>query len=172
MLWPHLEINWPFTGLSKLEQVFGHSHASMLVFTQQLGPLFPDCLRFYGLCCLSSGISLGQLSPLGQLNFSLFQLIYKPILGDRNTIVLSVAETQTQRGCRDPLWHRHSHHGLCYPPASWVSGRPWCFIPLLNSSFQFFSHPKFCTVPTGTLINWNNSFLSSIFSQNISFPVT
>lgn len=50
-------------------------------------PMFPSSPWFYGLCCflLWHFFVTTRESPLGQLAFSLFQLIYEAILGDRKT---------------------------------------------------------------------------------------
>ena len=112
-------------------------------------PMVPSSPRFYSLCCfLLWHFVKTRESPLGQLAFSLFQLICELGLGDRKTSLCFVAERAVVRlpgssGTQTPRSHLSS---LALVPAYLR------FLSLLQSPSSHFCRSKFCTMPTGTII--------------------
>lgn len=83
--WHHLEINRPFSGVC----LCWSRSPGMIIVPRWCSPssqipVFLYCPRFYGLYCflLWYFSVTTRESHLGQLAFSLFQLIYEPILWD------------------------------------------------------------------------------------------
>ena len=79
-------------------------------------PMFPSSPWFYGLCCflLWHFFVTTRESPLGQLAFSLFQLIYEAILGDRKTSLCFVAERDVVEWPRSSVTHMLLHLPLLF----------------------------------------------------------
>lgn len=128
-------------------------------------PWVPSSPCCYSLCCfLLWRFVKTRESSLGQPAFSLFQLVYELVSGDRKTSLCFVTERAVvwlpgSSGTQTP--HSYLSCSLASVPAHLR------FLNLLLSPSHF-CHSKFCTVPTGTSIIWNDTYLSifRLFSEH------